>query len=182
MPFIAEEVIADANASLTKRRQWEGLWKESLFYTQPRLNILPQSQGTKLPPDLYDSTGIYSANIASAGICGYLTNPSSRWFNYEMSDPQDMEDNEVKQYCADCDNVVYGLLSNSNFYQKIQQLDRNLVTIGAPVFYCEEDPNDIVRFFTIGHLDCAIAEDDTERVETALAQQHELGQHEQRLF
>ncbi len=164
MPFTADEIIRDAELAKALRQPFEALWKDCMFYTNPPEYVT--TPGSKLPGDLYDSTGIYAANTAGAGIAGYLTNSSEQWFNYELTESSLMEDSEVKQYLKDCTDIVNGILDNSNFYQKIEQLDRKLVQVGAPVLYCEEDPNSVVRFFTIGHLDCAFMEDDTERVDT----------------
>lgn len=164
MGYSAKELISMAEASKGKRSTWEGGWKEQLFFTQPHQNVT--SPGVKLPSDLYDSTGIYYSNDCASGICGYLTNPSSRWFEYEMKEAELNQDNEVKTYLKECTDVVYGVLGNSNFYQKIRALYGKLVRIGSPVLYSEEDPKEIVRFYTMGHLECAFEEDDREVVDT----------------
>jgi len=166
MPFNAEEVIAEANAALEKRRQWEGLWKECLFFTQPSKYILAETKGAKLPADLYDSTGINSLNTFASGINGNMTNQSTVWYEYESVDEDDMQDEEIAQYFSKCTKVCRDILNASNFYQKAQQVYKTLGNIGSPVLYAEEDPKTVARFYTIGHLDAAIGEDDTERVDT----------------
>ena len=112
--------------------------------------------GEKLPSDIYDTTGMDSVLILAAALHGYLTNPSSRWFEFEMQDKKANEISEVKEWLSDAQNETYDVLNGSNFNQQIHETYIDLVALGTSPLFCDEDVKTTVRFSSRPLHECFI--------------------------
>ncbi len=84
------------------RATMEQHWQEIADYFMPTKNTITKvrTSGSKLDTDKYDSTPIDSLQVFAAGLHGYLTNPSMRWFNLTLKEKELLH----------ISNVCYGLI------------------------------------------------------------------------
>lgn len=96
------------DALLSSRAVWNGHFQEVAEFMLPRLAEFtgPQTPGSKRMSRVYDSTGIHSLEILAAGLHGNLTNPASRWFGLRMTDNELNEDDAVKKYLSDAEQIM----------------------------------------------------------------------------
>lgn len=154
----AQQYINRSKKLKADRVTWENHWNELAYYCLPlksdiNSDIIP---GGLLPPDIYDSTAIYAAQIFGSGMYAYLTNPASRWFSLGFADPR-MQENK-KKWLREQEDIVYQVLAGSNFYQPVHEVYVDIIVFGAANMYEEEDPEDYVRFYCRDLMESCIAE------------------------
>lgn len=150
------------------RSNYNSLWQDLAHYCLPRKAYIDRTRtpGEKYDYDVYDSTAIQANLVLAAGLHSYLTNPASKWFNLRAKDSRIKDDGSVKEWLSETENMVYDTLNSSNFAQQIHEVYLDLGTFGTACLYEEEDPQDIVRFYSRPIGEIYIAEDDRERVDT----------------
>lgn len=96
------------DALKASRGVWDSHFQEVAEYIIPRLAEFTgmQTPGNKRMSRVYDSTGIHSLEILAAGLHGNLTNPASRWFGLRMTDNELNENDEVKKYLSDVEQIM----------------------------------------------------------------------------
>jgi hypothetical protein len=152
------QYILRADKLKSKRLPWESHWQVLAYYCLPlKANIVgEQVPGGLLPPDVYDSTAIHSAQIFASGMYAYMTNPASRWFGLAFADPRL---NEAKKgWLREQEDIIYEVLANSNFYQPVHEVYVDLIVFGTANMYAEEDPDDYIRFYSRALAESCIAE------------------------
>jgi hypothetical protein len=131
-------------------------------------------KGQKTGIDVYDGTAISAKNLLVDGMCGYMMSRSLRWlafilpgkFNFartsgmrRWSGKRMDEYPEVKEWLADCEDVVYSALMRSNFYDVSTEFVGDCVTIGTTHLMSEEDLGASRTVYTVPHFrECYIAE------------------------
>jgi len=151
-----------------ERATYESLWQDLAYYVIPRKAYVtsPRSPGDRYADDVYDSTAIQANLVLAAGLHSYLTNPASKWFTLMPQDSRIAKDSTAKEWLVDTETLIYDTLNGSNFSQQIHELYLDLGCFGTGCLYEEEDPQDIVRFYSRPIGEVYIAEDDRERVDT----------------
>lgn len=148
------------------RSNYNSLWQDLAKYCLPRKSYIERTRtpGEKYDADVYDSTSIQANLVLAAGLHSYLTNPASKWFELRAQDSTD--DTRSKEWLNEVGLIVYDVLNGSNFSQQIHEVYLDLGTFGTACLYEEEDPQDIVRFYSRPIGEVYVAEDDRERVDT----------------
>lgn len=160
------QYINRANKLKGKRLVWDTHWQTLAYYCLPlKAHVISeQIPGELLPPDVYDSTAIWAAQIFASGMYAYMTNPASRWFGLAFSDPRL---NELKQkWLREQEDIIYDVLANSNFYQPVHEIYVDLIVFGTANMYEEKDPDDYVRFYARDLGESCIAENSRGIVDT----------------
>jgi len=162
----AKEIIQRHDSLKSDRANWESYWQNLSYYIMPHKAYFTKDRvsGEELPKDLYDSSAVYANQVFAAGLHGYMTNPSSKWFTLRTQDNDIMEKKEVAVWLKKAEDKIYSVLNSSNFNQQIHEAYLDLGCLGTAVFYEEEDERDIVRFYARQLSECYIAEDARERV------------------
>ena len=144
----AKEIIKTAEYLKGERALWETYWQGVGKYCIPFKSYITRSRssGEKLDADIYDSTGISSAQINATGFGTHLTSQSQKWFALALQDKKLMKDKEVKEWLKIVEDKIYDTFNSSNFYQQILDVYLDLVVFGTGTLYEEEDEKDIVRF------------------------------------
>jgi len=147
MATTSVQYINRANKLKSDRLPWETHWQVLAYYCLPlKAHIISEGvPGELLPPDVYDSTAIWAAQIFASGMYAYMTNPASRWFGLALSDPRLNEIN--RRWLREQEDIIYEVLANSNFYQPVHEIYVDLIVFGIANMYEEEDPDDYVRFY-----------------------------------
>jgi len=145
----AEEILIGFEHAKGDRQSWEGSWEDILLNCNPRKRGIQekQSAGTKFPSNIYDSTATRANRIMAAGLSGYMTNASQRWFELQTRDSDLMDSINVRRYFYHVQNLIFSALANSNFYQQMDELYLDLGTVGTGALQSEEDPKNDVRFY-----------------------------------
>lgn len=161
-----EQIFQRLEALKSDRSNWDGYFQELADYFLPRkARFTEQRQsGEEIDTELYDSTGVESALICAAGLNGYLTNPSTRWFALKL------EGQEIGQrgaeWLKECEDIIFDTLAGSNFYQQIHEGYLDLTTFGTMCMYEEADPKDKVRFYTRHLSEIFFTEDNRGRLDS----------------
>jgi len=168
MENTADGILKRFETLKNERSTYESFWQDLAKYVLPRKAYVtsPRTPGEKYAYDVYDATAIQANLVLAAGLHSYLTNPASKWFALSTEDSRTMKNSDVKEWLSDTETLIYDTLNGSNFSQQIHELYLDLGTFGTGCLYEEEDPQDIVRFYSRPISEIYIAEDDRERVDT----------------
>lgn len=151
-----------------ERSTLESTWQEIAKFCIPRKSFVKReyTSGQKFDTDVYDSTAMQSVLVLSAGLHSYLTNPTAKWFTIRTQREELMDIQEVKVWIKDCEDRIYDALNASNFNLQIHETYLDLVIFGVACLYEEEDPKDIIRFYTRPVSEIVIAENSQEKIDT----------------
>lgn len=120
-----------------------------------RVNTTP---GRKKHADLFDNTGMVSAEVLTSQLHGSLTNPSTEWFEFKTGNPLLDSNDFVAEYLQDFTAKLHRILNSSNFQTEIHEYYLDLVTIGTAAMAMEADEKSVVRFSTKHIAEYVIAE------------------------
>lgn len=163
-----KELLARADRLRSIRQNFESYWQDVLYYCIARKAYVTRSkqEGDRLPVDVYDSSAIEALRIFAAGLAGYLTNPSAKWFNLRTEDRDLMDDKDVKVWLKDCEDTIYDVLNSSNFNFAIHEGYLDFGSVGMCSIFLEEDVQDYVRFYTRPIKEIFIDQDEREVIDT----------------
>ncbi len=150
---MAEQTAEQLNKRQSKLFQdrqstWDNLWDELAELAMPRRQPVTTKGQTQLKgQETLDVTAKQAVQEFAAGLYGYLTPPTERWFALQpVSDDtaegeEDDDKKEKKQeYFHELTEKAYQLLATSNFYEKIHPNYVDLAWAGTAALYSEEDP------------------------------------------
>lgn len=142
-------------------------WQELADYFLPIKATITDKKtpGDKLGTVLYDSTGLDSVNVFSAGLNSYLTNPASKWFNLGLKDKELSESQDVKEWLKESEYRIFSALNDSNFNLQVHGVYKNFGTFGTPCLYEEQDFKDLIRFHSRPPGEIFIMENEREAVD-----------------
>lgn len=129
------------------RANWESHWQECYDYIVPRKNdiTVEQAPGTKKNSELFDTTAIMANQLLSSALHGMLTNPSTRFFELVMGDPELDNDEEVKGWLQEVADRMFIVLNNSNFQTEVHEVYLDL-GIGTACMYMGEHDERVIHF------------------------------------
>ena len=162
-----QKICSRVDKLKSDRSTWESYWQDVADYVVPRKAYITRahSSGDKLKMEtVYDATAVYSNQVLAAGLHGYLTNPSAKWFSIQMRDAALNESGEVRRWLKDVEDKIYDVLNGSNFSQQIHETYLDLGSIGTAALYEEEDEVDVVRFYARPIVEMIMVEDSRGRV------------------
>lgn len=148
MSKTAKEIVNDIDYLKGERANWENYYQVLAKYCIPYKAYINRTRtpGQKLDWDVYDSTGISSAQTFASGLETHLTSASQRWFTLALQDRELMKSKTVKVWLKAVEDKIYDVLNGSNFNEQILESYLDLGVFGTATLYEEEDPEDIVRF------------------------------------
>lgn len=163
-----KEVLNRAIALEGVRLNWESYWQDVLYYCIPRKAYITRTkiEGQRLPVDVYDSAAIEALRIFAAGLAGYMTNPSAKWFNLRTENRDLMDTKKVKVWLKDSEDKIYDTLNGSNFNTSIHEGYLDFGSVGMMTIFIEKDPVDYVRFYTRPIKEISIDQNDKEIIDT----------------
>jgi len=168
MRLTDHDIVIRLDALKKNRVNWESHWQDCIKYCIPAKNAVLNkgTPGAKVATDIYDSTAIDASQILAAGLHGYLTNPSSRWFSLGLRIKELMKDVEARNWLKECEETIFDVLNASNFNQHIHETYIDFSVLGTACLYEEEDEEETVRFFARPLSEVYILENNRERVDT----------------
>lgn len=144
----AQGCLSRHEKRVADRSQFESLWQECYDYIIPRKGdvISTRSPGDKRGHELFDSTAINSNELLASALHGMLTNPSTRFFDLVIADPEIDPDEEVKEWLQIVADKMFLVLNTSNFQTEIHEIYLDMGAIGTACLYMGEHDKSVVHF------------------------------------
>lgn len=140
----------------TWRYSWWSYWSELASQILPeRYQFLVVSntmaRGIPLNTQIVDSTATDAMEVCAGGLWTGLTSPSRPWFELGIGLPWVTLDQEGQSWLDDAQKKLYLVLGQSNFYDTMAQMFRDVTTFGTspPIIY--EDAETVINCY----LPCA---------------------------
>jgi len=162
----AEKIVRNAGALKGNRSNFDTYYQtlHDYFYVEAPDSNKEYYQGTELDYlYLLDATSLDLPDILASGIANYLTPSNSRWMALEHPDRSLRDNKDVKRWMQDVADEVNYTLNRSNFYNQIPIFYKSSGVYGTSVLMIEDDPNDIVRFYSMPLKYVHITEDYREK-------------------
>jgi len=146
----------------TLRSNWEGIWNDITQYILPNRGdfTVTRAKGTPRTDLIYDGTGPWANEQLAAGLAGFLTSPTQRWFKLRCTDKDLDQEKPVRAYLEQVETILYDHVFNSphtNFTPQTHELYLDIGAFGTSVMMIEDLPSGIT--FQTFHLgNCYIAE------------------------
>ena len=146
----------------TLRSNWEGIWNDITQYILPNRGdfTVTRAKGTPRTDLIYDGTGPWANEQLAAGLAGFLTSPTQRWFKLKCTDQELDQEKVVRSYLEQVETILYDHVFNSphtNFTPQTHELYLDIGAFGTSVMMIEDLPSGIT--FQTFHLgNCYIAE------------------------
>lgn len=134
------------------RISWWEHWALLATYILPRRYhwlISPNSmnRGFPISQDIVDPTGTQAMRICVSGLMSGLTSPSRPWFKLKPRAENFVVDHEGQLWFDEVESRMYQVMSGSNFYDAISQMDEDLVVFGTGPVIIYEDDRDVIRCY-----------------------------------
>ncbi len=133
----------------TERVNWESHCEElSRVIIPKKQGFVGQiTPGAKRNNQLMNSTGVWANEMLAAGLHGFATNPSAKWFSLAMADPRMTELPHVKQYLHDVEEIMWAKMyaPGSNLITALHETYLDLGAFGMAGLYTDYNEKD-------GHL------------------------------
>lgn len=115
---------------------------------------------------ILDSDPAYFADILSAGMMSGLSSRSQPWFKLGLGIPELEKMEDVKQWLADSEKILYRIFAESNIYDCFQGAYEELGIFSTATFGIYEDYESVIRgrSFTVGEY--FLGNDSTGRLNT----------------
>lgn len=134
------------------RVSWEFHWREIQQFISPRSgrwSLSETNQGRKKSQRIINGAPTMASKTLSAGMMSGLTSPARPWFRLMTPDPSLMEIDAVKQWLFVVETRMRDTLARSNLYNCLPNTYRELGDYGTAALWCEEDDQDLVRFYPL---------------------------------
>lgn len=141
-------------AMLLERALYESDWLQVADYVDPyagRYLRKRQAIGAQRLPSrskVINNTATLACRTMDAGFMGGHTSKSRPWFLLTAGDARLKELPEVKAWCDDVTQIVRDILAGSNFYTALPHFYHLRHLFGVGALACDDDDQDIVRFYS----------------------------------
>ena len=132
---------------------WYPAWEEVNSYVMN--NELPifgnDQKGAQRGRDtINDSSAITFTKQLAARLNAWLTNPTTKWFQFVTDNQKLNEQRDVREWFEDVTDIVLRELENSNFYTEINKLYVDMIAYGTGVMLSElsHEPGQSLYFST----------------------------------
>lgn len=113
-------------------------------YIDPtRYGVLSRAEaveGLSLMANVYDSTGIFAADLAANYVMTHIANPASKWFNLVERRSELNDQDEVREWMEECRDRMLKDRGQSNFYSEAHQVVKDWLGFGTGNMILEERP------------------------------------------
>lgn len=163
----AKQLLKEKQQGKSGRTNFESYWQTLHdFFDNVGMDVnSTYYPGTEITVNqLFDSNSLEAADVLASGLCNYLTPAASRWYGLRTKDPLKMEKKRVLHYLKDVEAEVTNALNTSNFYDVMPDFYKKAGVYGTSTLYQEEDPIDLIRFYSLDLKSVIINEDARGRV------------------
>ena len=139
----------------TLRNEYINGWKshhreiaEAINPRRPRFLVTDNVQaGSKKNDFIVNNVATEASNALRAGLRSGTASSARPWFRLTTHDPDLNEIQAVKEWLHQAEVIVTGVISKSNFYEKIEELYGDLGDFGTAALYIEPDDKEIIRCY-----------------------------------
>lgn len=164
------DVVSQVQTMFDERKEYEALWETAYQYIAPERALFferKQQSASEIQDKVFDSTAIDSAERLTNLVISGLIPPWQKWFRVSPGAAiSDMDEREqLRPPLQQVENLMFSMLSRSNFYQEMQPaiLDRIVGGTGA-ICLVPDTRTGQLRFKNIPLGEVAIAEDDSGKI------------------
>ena len=156
----------------TSRGPYEAVWRDATKYVLPNRGDFttgPTSKGHARTEYIYDGTAPWANEQLAAGLAGFLTSPTQRWFKLRFANDEIDKRRDARKYLENTENVMYEHIFNSpltNFAPQSHELYLDIGAFGTSVMMIEDRAGKPINFQTFHLNNCWIAEDGSGQVDT----------------
>jgi len=134
------------------RYSWWTHWRELADFFLPRRYkwiITPNqmSRGSPINQHIIDDTGTFSARNLAAGLLSGKSSPLRPWFKLRIGRQTSAETNPVSLWLKACEEILYAIFHESNFYNSMAQFYYDLVIFGTAVIIIYEDFDNVINCY-----------------------------------
>ena len=135
----------------SRRDQWSNHWDDLSEYILPRKDqvygyALNRNNGEQKHNKLYDSTAIHANEQLASALHTALMSPTSKWFNFVVSNYEVNSDYEVQLWLEDTRDRVFSVINNTNLHSQANENFLDISCTGTSFLAMEEDNKDVVSF------------------------------------
>jgi len=166
----AQDIISEVQAMFDERVEYEALWETAYKFIAPeRALIYTRKKRTpsEIQDEVFDSTAIDAAERLNNLLLSGLTPPWQKWMRIVpgVAVADDAQREQVRPALMQIENLMFSLLSRSNFYQEIQPSVLDRIVGGTHALMMVPDLQERrLRFKSIPLGELAIREDDSGQI------------------
>ena len=152
-----------------ERESFISHWQDLSRNIQPRRGRFwtsDRNKGTKRHQAIINSTGTKALRTATSGMLAGTMSPTRPWFNLETSNPDEMEDAEIKEWLHKVEIILRAILNESNFYGQAPTMLAELLLFGTGCMSHVDDFENVARFYTHSAGSYLITQNDRLEVDT----------------
>lgn len=155
---------------------WNQNWSDLAQFILPRRSIwLTQSTGGNPNPNsmtrgrqintaIADPTATLAVRVCSAGLMSGLASPSRPWFKIIPGIRRTELDQAAREWIDECEDRMYTVIAQSNFYNSFAQECEDLVVFGTGPSIIYEDDVDLIRLYNPAVGEYYLSSDATLRI------------------
>lgn len=144
-------------------------WRELADYIAPRrgrFERTDRNRGEKKNTKIINSVAGQALKTLSSGMMAGITSPARPWFRLATHDRQMMDSTEVKVWLSDVEKIMREIFAQSNLYEVLPILYRELGLFGTSAMSVMEDFEDVIRCYHHPVGEYSIAINDRYEVDT----------------
>lgn len=128
------------------RTRWEFM---APYLAHSRVGIvIKYAPGSKLNPNVYDSTSEMAAELMAQFIAGQILNPAQVWGSMRMRDPSQRESDAINEWLEESTHRMLAQFADSMFYAEAPETLIDWGGFGTGYLTCEELPQAVNRHKT----------------------------------
>lgn len=139
----AEALLSKYKSYQSTRSNWEPLWQEISDYIMPRRCdfSVSNTQGQKRNRKIIDSHPVSCCEELASALQGWLTPPSSPWFELTADDRPLMQNIQIRNWIKKCADVLIDIFQTPKykFYPQLHEVYLDLAAYGTAILNVEED-------------------------------------------
>lgn len=167
-PYVEDLLRQWADVS-ARRSAFQSVWQEIADHLLGRRDFSAgASPGRKRMARIYDTTGLQAADLLSAALHSFLTNPALRWFSLRAEDPELAAAADVRAWLGAVEDALYAAFNapDANFAPQIHEVYLDQVAFGTAALYIGDRPGRGLLFSARPLGEIHVAENAEGRVDT----------------
>lgn len=154
-----------------RKSNWSNVWQEVTDYVHPNRGDFSTARwyGDKRTQLIFDATAPWALGQFAAGLHGFLTSPTQRWFSLVPKNKEWYEDYELRDWLEDTTEILYNDIfnaSNSRWLAQSHEAYLDLGAFGNTCIQVSDTPGKPVTFNTFHMGEVVFAENDEGYVDT----------------
>lgn len=136
----------------TNRYSWWTHWRELADFFLPRRYkwiITPNqmARGSPINQHIIDDSGTFAARNLAAGLLSGKSSPLRPWFKLRIGKVTSAETTPTSLWLKACEDILYAIFHESNFYNSMAQFYYDLVIFGTAVIIIYEDFDNVINCY-----------------------------------